>query len=314
MGHQQDNRSSMLGVPVVVIIGPTAVGKTELSLELARRFPIEIINADSRYLYRGLDIGTAKPTAEEQAKVRHHLVDILDPNESYSLGRFLDDATAAVEEIASRGHLPVVVGGTPQYLRAFVEGWKVPRVAPNPKFREGLASLSAERLHERLIDVDPEAAERIGDRNKRRLIRALEVYHVSGKTMTEQSGREPPPYKLIQIGLRRERDELHARIEERAREHFENGLLEEARNLLPYDAKLPAMSSISYPEARAAVLGEISVEEAIERTCYSNNRYVRHQETWFRRFDDVRWFDAASPDLAERVAEYIASQIGDLRD
>lgn len=308
MANCTDNSRELTpGLPVIVILGPTSVGKTALSLELAERFDIEIVNADSRYLYRGMDIGTAKPTAEELARVPHHLVDILDPDEPYSLALFLDDAYAAIEDIGRRGKLPVVVGGTPQYLAALIEGWRVPRVPPDAELRERLGQLPVEELYRRVAEVDPESAARIGPSNARRLIRALEVYEKSGMPLSAQQGKQPPPYRFLLVGLRRERDELYRRIDERATWMLSHGLLDEARELLRYAPDLPAMSAISYPEARAVVLGELSPEEALERICYANHRYARHQLTWFRRFPNVRWFDASDERLVENVAAAIHS-------
>lgn len=312
MGHRTDNSRDLTpGLPVVVILGATATGKTDLALRLAERFPIEIVNADSRYLYRGMDIGTAKPSEEERQRVPHHLIDILDPDESYSLARFLDDAYAAVEDIGSRGNLAVVVGGTPQYVRAFIEGWTMPRVPPDDELRARLDELPTEELVERLRAMDPASAERVGLANRRRMIRALEVYEKSGVPMSEQSGKEPPPYRLILVGLRRSREDLYERIDERARWMFEHGILDEARQLLPLDPSLPALSSIGYPEARAAVLGEIDLETAIERARFSTHRYARHQMTWFRRFPAAHWFDAASPTLTDDVAALVSEQLGE---
>jgi tRNA dimethylallyltransferase len=300
------------GLPVVVILGPTAVGKTALSFALAERFDIEIVNADSRYLYRGMDIGTAKPTPEELARVPHHLVDIFDPDEPYSLARFLDDGYGAIEDVGQRGKLPVVVGGTPQYLRALIEGWQVPRVPPDAEFRARLEREPVEALFERVRRVDPVSAERIGPANARRLIRALEVWEKSGRRLSEQQGKQPPPYRFLLAGLRREREELYRRIDERARWMFANGLLDEARALLRYAPGLPAMSAIGYPEARAVVLVELDLEEAIERTCHANHRYARHQLTWYRRFDGVRWFDAGDANLIEGVSDAVGELIAEV--
>lgn len=293
------------GLPVVVILGPTATGKTGLALALAERFDIEIVNADSRYLYRGMDIGTAKPTAEERARVPHHLLDLLEPDEPYSLATFLDGAYAAIEDIGRRGKLPVVAGGTPQYLRALIEGWQTPRVPPDDELRAKLEQVPVEELFMRVQEVDPESAERIGPRNARRLIRALEVWEKTGEPLSAQQGKHPPPYRMLVIGLRRDRDELYRRIDERARWMFANGLLDEARDLRGVDTAAPSMSAIGYPEARAVVLGEITVEEAIERTSYATHRYARHQQTWYRRFEDVHWFDAGDERLVERVSDAV---------
>lgn len=306
MGLRTDNsRNLTAGLPVIVILGATATGKTGLALRLAERFDIEIVNADSRYLYRGMDIGTAKPDEAEQQRVPHHLIDILEPDENYSLARYLDDAYSAVEGIGRLAKLPVVAGGTPQYLRAFIEGWTMPRVPPDEELRARLDDHDTAELFDRLDAVDPPSAERIGPTNKRRLIRALEVFEKSGIPMSEQSGKEPPPYRLILVGLRLDREALYERIDARARWMFEHGILDEARRLLPLDPSLPALSSIGYPEARAAVRGEIDLETAIERASFSTHRYARHQSTWFRRFADVHWFDATSPTLVKDVVRLI---------
>ena len=293
------------GLPVVVILGLTATGKTGLSLALAERFAIEIVNADSRYFYRGMDIGTAKPTAEELGAVPHHLVNILDPDEPYSLALFLDDAYAAIEAIGRRGRLPVVVGGTPQYLRALIEGWQMPRVPPDEELRASLERVPVEELFSRVEAVDPVSAESIGPTNARRLIRALEVWEHTSVPLSDQQGKHPPPYRWLLVGLQLDRELLYERIDERARWMFAHGLLDEARALLDYDATLPALSAIGYPEARAVVLGELTVEEAIERTQHATHRFARHQQTWYRRFEGVRWFDAGDEELAIRVAHEI---------
>lgn len=310
MGQRTDNSRNLTpGLPVVVILGATATGKTDLALRLASPFTIEIVNADSRYLYRGMDIGTAKPEPAERQRVPHHLIDILEPDETYSLARFLDNAYAVVEEVGNRGMLPVVVGGTPQYIRAFIEGWMMPRVPPDADLRLRLDDLQTAELFDRLSAADPASADRIGPTNRRRMIRALEVYEKSGIPMSEQSGKEPPPYRLILVGLWRSREDLYERIDARARWMFEHGILDEARRLLPLDPGLPALSSIGYPEARAAVLGEIDLETAIARASFSTHRYARHQTTWFRRFPTTHWFDAASPTLTEDVVDLISEQV-----
>lgn len=298
------------GLRVVVLLGATATGKTALALELAARFNAEIINADSRYLYRGLDVGTATPDLAERRGIPHHLVDILDPTETYSLAQFLDDAFAAIENVAQRGRPPLVAGGTPQYLRALIEGWRTPEVPPNESLRAALAAVSSEELLERLKQVDPTSAARIG-RNQRRLIRALEIHSATGRPASELRGKEAPPYRFLIIGLRQDREALHQRIAERARLMFAGGLLDEARALLDLDPALPALSSIGYPEARAVVLGELSFAEALERTIYATNRYVRHQETWFRRFPDVEWYDSSAPGVSDAIFERVDAFLGD---
>ena len=306
MADCTDNpRALTPGLPVVVILGQTATGKTGLSLDLSSRYDLEIVNADSRYLYRGMDIGTAKPTREERSAAPHHLIDTLDPDDPYSLALYLDDAFAAVERIGCRGRLPVVVGGTPQYLQALVEGWQMPRVAPDEELRARLGREPVEEIYRRVDEVDPVSAARIGSTNVRRLIRALEVWEKTSRPLSEQQGKHPPPYRMQVVGLRLDRDKLYQRIDQRVAWMFANGLLDEARALQRYDPSLPAMSAIGYSEARAVVLGELTVDEAIERTCYATHRFARHQATWYRRFDRVQWFDVEEDGVVKKVATEI---------
>lgn len=297
-------------LPIVMVLGATATGKSALALRLAYRFNAEIINADSRYLYRGLDIGTAKPSVEERAGIPHHLVDVLEPTEQYSLAQFLDDVYRAIEAVAVRSKLPLVVGGTPQYLRALLEGWQTPNVVPNEVLRNELAAFPVAELRARLRAVDPASADQIGP-NLRRLIRALEIFDATGRPASELRSKQPPPYRVLRIGLRLDRAHLHARIAERAQWMFSNGLLDEAQALAELDAALPALSAIGYPEARAVVTGQLTVDEAIERTRFATNRYVRHQETWFRRFPEVHWFDSASLNYVADAEQAVASFLRD---
>jgi tRNA dimethylallyltransferase len=291
-----ERRGLTPGLPVVVVLGPTATGKTELAIRIARAFDGEVVSADSRYFYRGMDIGTAKPTVEEQAGIPHHLIDILDPDEPYSLGQFLDDVFLAIEDVASRRHLPVVAGGTPQYLRAMLEGWTVPEVPPDDDLRTRLDQEPIEWLFHRLHDVDPASAERIGPTNKRRMIRALEIYEKTGQTMTDLSGKTPPPYRFHIIGLTQPREVLYPRIDARVRRMYAEGWLDEVRALHAsgITAAHPSMSAHGYREALEVVTGRTDVEDAIARTCTIIHRYVRHQQTWFRRFNGIHWFDSSS--------------------
>ncbi len=304
-GHNE--RQLTPGLPVVVILGATATGKSRLALDVAHRFSAEIVSADSRYLYRSMDIGTAKPDASELASVPHHLVDVVDPEDDYSLAMWLSDAFAAVETIAVRKRLPVVAGGTPLYLRAFLEGWTVPRIPPEPELRARLEQLDADEIYRLVDEVDPVSAERIGRTNLRRLVRAREVFEISGRPLSELEGRNPPPYRILVLGLRQDRSMLYPRIDERVRWMFANGLLDEARQLvergLPENA--PAMSAIGYREAVAVVRDGLSLEEAIDTTCISTHRYVRHQETWFRRFEGVTWLDSSDPSHTADVMELV---------
>ncbi len=281
-------------LPVVVVLGPTATGKTELAIRIARSFDGEVVSADSRYFYRGMDIGTAKPSPTEQAGIPHLLIDILEPDEPYSLGQFLEDVYRSIEDVGSRSRLPVVAGGTPQYLRALLEGWTVPEVPPDDDLRARLDAESTQVLYTRLLNVDPASAERIGPSNKRRIIRALEVYEKSGRTMSEQSGQSPPPYEFLVLGLTQPREHLYARIDSRVEHMYGEGWLDEVRHLHErgITASHPSMSAHGYREALEVVTGQTTVEDAIARTCFIIHRYVRHQQTWFRRFEGVNWFDS----------------------
>jgi tRNA dimethylallyltransferase len=289
-----------------VIVGPTAVGKTALSLHLAGALDGEIVSADSRSFYRGMDIGTAKPRPEERALVPHHLVDIANPDETVGLAEYQDMAYAAIDGIHVRGKLPLLVGGTGQYVQAVVEGWRIPRVAPHPDLREELER-KAERespyaLHDWLKRLDPQAAEGIHPHNVRRVVRALEVCLVTGRPISDQQGKDPPPYRVLQIGLTMERDALYDRADRRLQTMIADGLVEEVRRLLVqgYDWSLPAMSAVGYAEFQPylegpcpePVEGAHSLDAVIAEIENGLRRFIRHQYNWFRLDDpDIRWFD-----------------------
>jgi len=280
---------------LIAIVGATATGKTRAAVDLGRRIDGEIIGADSRQVYRGMDIGTAKPTAEEQAAAHHHLVDVVDPDGPFSLGRWLDLANEALKDIWSRGRQPLLVGGTGQYVWALLEGWRVPRVPPDDGLRAELGSRPAAELIEELGRVDPESEAFVDPRNVRRVVRALEVYHATGKPFSYWRTKEPPPFESLIVGLRLARDDLYRRIDERVEEMFTAGLLDEVRGLLArgYSRKLPSMSGIGYREACEHLAGEIDVATAIERTKTGTHRLARHQNSWFKPGDErIRWVDA----------------------
>ncbi len=302
-------------IPLIVILGPTAVGKTEFAISLAERLNGEIVSADSRLFYRGMDIGTAKPTPAERARVPHHLIDVTEPQETWSLGRFQQEARAAIEAIARRGHLPFLVGGTGQYVRAVIEGWQPPRVEGNERLRLILETLGKERgyswLHERLRRIDPIAAARIDPRNLRRTVRALEVILLTGRRFSEQRAQGESSYDLLLIGLRRPRSELYARIDARIEAMFQAGLLEETRRLLEqgYSPDLPALSAIGYRECIAVLQGKINVEEAKALIKRATRRYVRHQANWFKEGDpSIHWLEAGAPDLLDQAEHLIRSR------
>jgi tRNA dimethylallyltransferase len=292
---------------LVVIAGPTAAGKTRLALRLAGEVGAEIVSADSRQVYRGMDIGTDKPTAEERQCVRHHLVDIVDPDEEFTLAQYQGMAYAAIDDVLVRGRVPLLVGGTGLYIKAVVEGWSIPRVRPNEALRTELYREAevegGEVLHARLRRVDPIAAEKIDPRNVRRVIRALEVYRETGRPISELQRRKPPPYRILQIGLTMERAALYQRIDQRVDRMVERGLVEEVRKLVEqgYGHELPAMSGLGYRQVGCYLRGEISLEEAIRLIKRDTRRFVRQQYNWFRLDDEgIRWFQALD-DPFERV-------------
>jgi len=293
--------------PLIALVGPTAVGKTALSLDLAQALGGEIVSADSRLLYRGMDIGTAKPTPAERARVPHHLLDVADPDEVWSLGQYQDAAFAALDDILARGRVPLLVGGTGQYVWPVVENWRIPRVPPQPRLRAALEAwgqrIGPEELHRRLAVLDPAAAARIQPRNLRRTVRALEVIFTTGRRFSAQQGKGPPRYRTLMLGLWLPRDELHRRIAQRLEAMLAQGWLDEVRALLDqgYSPDLPALSGIGYAELIGYLQGRWSLEEAKARILRRTHTFVRRQANWFRRRDPrIRWF-RSEPGVLERI-------------
>jgi tRNA dimethylallyltransferase len=287
------------GLPLVVLVGPTAVGKSELAVQLALRLGGEIVSADSRQFYRGMDIGTAKPTPEERRLVPHHLIDVADPDEVWSLATFQQAARGAIVAIHARHKLPLLVGGTGQYVRAVAHGWEIPPVAPFPKLRQALEAWAGEvspaGLHARLAVVDPSAAAGIDPRNLRRTIRALEVIFSTGRPFSAQRQSGPSPFRLFMVGLSRPRPELYAQIDARIQSMFAAGFVDEVRRLLAlgYSPSLPTLSAIGYREVVACLRGEISMEEAVTLMKRRTRDYVRRQANWFRQDDpEIHWYQA----------------------
>jgi tRNA dimethylallyltransferase len=297
---------------LVVLVGPTAVGKTETALRLAGRLGGEIVSADSRLFYKGMDIGTAKPTREEQSRVLHHLIDIANPDETLSLSVFQHKAQLVISGIHARGKLPLLVGGTGQYVRAVIQGWTPPQVKPNPKLRTELEKVKEEKgkewLHDRLKSLDPQAAENMDARNVRRTIRALEVILTTGRKFSELRGQSVSPYHLITIGLSRPRAELYARIDARIEAMFEHGLLDEVKGLLAkgYSPILPTMSAIGYRECVKVIEGFWSIEEAKAAMQHATRLFVRRQANWFKESDPgIRWFQAGEHGVINRIESLI---------
>ena len=300
---------------LVLIIGPTAVGKTELAIQLAQRLNGEIVSADSRLFYRGMDIGTAKPTGEALGRVPHHLIDIADPDEILSLAVFQQKAREAIADIHTRNKIPFLVGGTGQYIRAVTEGWTPPEVKPDERLRGELERMKEERgaswLYEKLKSLDPAAAEKIDPRNSRRTIRALEVILTTGRKFSAQRGQSESPYQRITIGLTRPRAELYERVDQRIEMMFANGFIEEVKRLLAkgYSPTLPTMSAIGYRECVQVIQGELSEEQAKTEIRRATRVFVRRQANWFKESDPIiKWF-RMEEGIVDDIESYIRNML-----
>jgi tRNA dimethylallyltransferase len=287
--------------PLIVLVGPTAVGKTLKAIQLAEMLNGEIVSADSRLFYRGMDIGTAKPSPAEQARIPHHLIDVAEPDQVWSITVFQQAAKDAISQIHSRGKLPFLVGGSGQYVHAVTKGWTPPRIKPNPELRKELEKLAEVNghvwLHDRLVALDPSAAEKIDPRNVRRTIRALEVILTSGHLFSEQKGQLPSPYSLVEVGLSMPRVELYQRIDARIEAMFEQGLIGEVERLLKkgFSPDLPTMSAIGYRECAKVIEGTLTVEDAKVQMRKATRIFVRRQSNWFKENDPgISWFDSNS--------------------
>ena len=290
---------------MIAIVGPTASGKSALAMRVAERLGAEIVSADSRQVYRGMDIGTAKPTAADRARIRHHLVDVADPGERYDVLRYQREARAALDEIRNRGHVALVVGGTGLYVRALLDGLDFASLPHDPAVRARIESEDPATLHERLRAIDPDAGARVDPRNRRRLVRYLEVATIAGGPVSRVRG---PQVAALRIGLRPPRELLVAAIERRVRVMIDAGVLEETRALVArgIDPRLPSMSAHGYVHWAAHLRGEIDIEMAIGLTARDVRAYSRRQMTWFRRDPAIRWFDPTSSDPLEEIVEAAA--------
>lgn len=282
---------------LVALLGATASGKTAVAVDLAARLPVEVVSADSRQIRRGMRIGTAAPTEDEQAAVPHHLIEIVEPDAPWTLVDWLERARAALEDIWDRGKLPLLLAGTGHYAWALLEGHSVPRVAPNPELRADLEAFAAAEgdaaLHARLEAVDPASATRIEASNVRRVIRALEIIDGTGEPVPPLRS-EPPDFSWNAVGLRWPRAELYARADERAAAMYDDGLVEETRALVAaHGNEFEALRSIGYAEALHVLDGSWTPAEALERTRTATHRLIRMQGTWFRDDDArIQWVDA----------------------
>jgi tRNA dimethylallyltransferase len=299
---------------IVIVLGPTAVGKSRVAVDLALRFGGEVISGDSIQVYRGFDIGTDKPTAASRRGVRHHLIDVVGPEVQFTAADFVREALAAAGEIASRGHLPLIAGGTGLYIKALVDGL-FPGPGRNPALRASLEATAREEgldsLFRRLEVVDPEYARKVRSRDRVRIIRALEVHAATGRPMSEHFLRTESPVKgrnVLRLGLRLERDALYRRIDDRVERMFERGLVEEVRGLLERGVAedAPPFRALGYGHVLRLLRGEIGREEAVASTKNDTRHYAKRQATWFRKMAGVAWF---SPDDGPALEEYVQNHL-----
>lgn len=298
-----------IACPVIVLVGPTAVGKTELSFRLAEQFSCEITSMDSMQVYRGMDIGTAKPSLEERARIPHHLIDIAEPDEQYDAARFVHDALAAIEDLGARGKTALLTGGTGLYLKALFEGL-FDALPADKAVRERLQARLAEEgrtaLHAELCRIDPAAGARIHPNDTQRLLRGLEIFQASGRTWTElieeqrQAGQGRAAFSRVFLaGLRCDKAELHERIAQRSLAMRESGLIEEVERLrqLGYGPELPSMQAIGYRHVNRLLSGEWTQAEMLEQLILDTSRYAKRQMTWFAANKELRWFQRDEQEL-----------------
>lgn len=313
MGPERASSGTANRSNLVAIIGPTAVGKTTVSIQVAAALQAEIVSADSRLLYRHMDIGTAKPSAAQQQQVPHHLIDVAEPEEAWSLVRFKRAAEQAIAEVQSRDKLPILVGGSGQYVTAILEGWAPPPAAGDESLRQVLVSYAElhgpDALHERLVEVDPVSASEIDPANVRRVARALEVFELTGSAASEQRSAEPPEYRILRVGLSLPRDELYRRIDQRIDRMLLAGLVDEVQRLLDrgISPDHPPMSAIGYKQVAAHLRGEVSMAVAVQQMRRRSRQFVRRQANWFKADDPkIEWFEARKG-VADQVIERITA-------
>ena len=301
---------------LIAIVGPTAVGKSALAIRLAQVFDAEIVSADSRQVYRYVDIGTAKPSPEERALVPHHLIDVVDPDEDFSLALYQEMAYRVVEDINRRGRLALLVGGSGLYVQAVIRGLRIPSAAPDPELRRSLEEKAAGEgymaLYKELEQVDADAARKIDPRNARRVIRALEVCYITGLPFS-QLQRSEPRFQTFVIGLTTAREDLYRRIDDRVDSMIERGLVQEVQALLErgYSLDLPSLSGLGYKQIGHHLQGEIELDTVVQRIKYETHRFARHQYAWFRPRDErIHWFDVRNG--VEKPIQYLVQEfLGD---
>lgn len=295
---------------VIILLGPTGVGKTEASILLAQSLHTEIISADSMQIYRHMDIGTAKPTKEEMSLVKHHMIDIVEPSESFSVGNYVHRVVPTIEGLHRQGKIPVVVGGTGLYIKAMTRGLFAGPAA-DWHLREGLLTMEEKKkgsLYASLMKLDPSAAARIKENDTRRIVRALEVCLKAGTGITQlqESLTSPLPYDFLRIGITRERKELYTLIEKRVDSMFTAGLVDEVRNVLLRNPGKTALQAIGYKEIAAHFRGEHSLTEGVRLIKKRSKNYAKRQITWFRREEEIRWVDVTGHFTSEEIYDAIA--------
>ncbi len=298
-------------IPVLIVIcGATATGKSRLGLELAQRLQTSIISADSRQVYRGFDIGTAKPSLAEQSLVPHYLIDCCDPTETLTLADYQTQANTLIYSLPS----PVLlVGGTGLYIKAITRGLKIPRVAPQPILRQQLQALGQAHAYQLLEQIDPIATTKIKPLDAVRTLRALEVYYVSGRPISEQQGENIPNYPIFQIGLACDPEVLQKRIEIRVQEMMDQGLVEEVEGLIQaYGWDLPLLQTLGYAEIKAYLHGESDLKSAQTAIALHTRQFAKRQRTWFRADPTIKWFDSTEPQLLDQVWQELTHRLGTL--
>ncbi len=289
----------MLSAPALIVIcGATATGKTGLAIKLAQHLSSVILSADSRQVYREMDVATAKPTAAEQSVVPHYFVNTHEPSDMLTVAEYQTNVQNSIRSFHQKSISPLLVGGTGLYIKSIVRGMKIPRVAPQPLLRQQLEAIDQSILHAMLRQVDPDTKIHGNDRN--RTLRALEVFYVTGRSITSQQGEAPPSYRIIQIGL--DCPSLEQRIRQRARQMIELGWEQEVRDLInKYGWELPNLDTLGYAEMRQYLKGEISLAEAIELTILHTRQFAKRQRTWFRGIPEIIWLNSEDPDLLKQA-------------
>lgn len=302
-------------IPLVIILGPTAVGKSELALELAQKFSFEIINADSMQLYRGMDIGSAKPSLKERSLVTHHLIDIKDPDEEFSAAQFKNEARNIIFSLTQEGKWALVVGGTGFYLKALTKGL-FPAPSADLKLRRKLREKGEAKgkwyLYQELEKVDPEAASKIHPNDDFRIIRALEVFYLTGKPISQQQKKHQfkhSPFIVLKIGLMRDRKEIYHRIEQRVDKMIKSGLVEEVKQLSKrgYPLTIKPFQSLGYKQILNYLQGDLSLDEAVSLIKRNTKRYAKRQLTWFRKDPEIKWFTLPQQffEISEAIKKFL---------